>query len=497
MNETTLNNLKSAYNEYLSKLSIGCLRSVGRNCGVAQSTLKKKAELIGDIIAVLTGELAPIEKSNRGAPVKDGYVDPVIFGKLQEIKMTYLTNLPESAPGKAAESAPVRPNVLELRASDIPEETSAYYEQEVYVGQLETINGVSCLLPLNGRENSAEQIIVSASTIKACKLREGDVVSCRAEPHHATLVATEILTVNELPVDTPRELFEECEVCYPQERLSLYAGENSPQSMKYIDWLIPFGKGQRCLISAPPKTGKTQLLQDFARALSVSHPEMRLLILLIDQSPEAVGEFKKAAPNAELVYTTFDDDADRHVFMADFLLKRAKRFVEAGMDVVLLVDSVCALTRAYNDSLGEEEKGIRFSCGLKSKALSYIRKYFGSARCLAEGGSLAIVGTVSFETGNPIDDLVSCDLLGICNAEIHLDKDMAAKRIFPAIDAETSQTRRSDLLFTEKEAKMEAAIRRYLSQNGNEVLAERISRTDDPAAFLSTGSKKQRASATE
>lgn len=159
MNETTLNNLKSAYNEYLSKLSIGCLRSVGRNCGVAQSTLKKKAELIGDIIAVLTGELAPIEKSNRGAPVKDGYVDPVIFGKLQEIKMTYLTNLPESAPGKAAESAPVRPNVLELRASDIPEETPAYYEQEVYVGQLETINGVSCLLPLNGRENSAEQII--------------------------------------------------------------------------------------------------------------------------------------------------------------------------------------------------------------------------------------------------------------------------------------------------------------------------------------------------
>lgn len=183
MNETTLNNLKSAYNEYLSKLSIGCLRSVGRNCGVAQSTLKKKAELIGDIIAVLTGELAPIEKSNRGAPVKDGYVDPVIFGKLQEIKMTYLTNLPESAPGKAAESAPVRPNVLELRASDIPEETPAYYEQEVYVGQLETINGVSCL-----RRSTAGKIPRNRSSFPRPRSRPASCARAMSYPAARNLI---------------------------------------------------------------------------------------------------------------------------------------------------------------------------------------------------------------------------------------------------------------------------------------------------------------------
>lgn len=481
MNESVLDNLKTAYTEYLSTLSIGSLRLVGRHSGVSKSTLKKKGDLIVEIVAVLTGEVPPAEKNNRGAPVKDDYVDPKIFGKLEEIKLTYLASLPAEE-GEQAESslreAGTEPNILDIRSPEFAPEKPAYYKEEVYSGQLETLNGVSCLLPLDGRDSEAERIIVTVSMIKTFDLREGDIVACHAEKHHAALIAGEILSVNGLPVaNGARAHFEDLEVCYPKERIFLYREKGGSEAMKYIDWLVPFGKGQRALVTAAPKTGKTTFLKDIAKAITETHPEIRLLVLLTDQSPESVGEFKKIVPKSDLVYTTFDDDAEKHVFMANFLLKRAKRFAEAGMDVLLLVDSLTNLAHAYNeteDSLGSKH----LSCGLETKTVHYIRKYFGTARCLERGGSLSMFGTVSVDTGNPMDDLLSCELLSAANSEIVLSNSLAVKRVFPAVDAQFSQTKCS-ALFSDAEREGEAFIRnQYLPAFGSENFTELIARAN-------------------
>ena len=490
-NECALEELKKAYIQYLSTLSIGSLRSVGRHTGVNQSTLKKKGALIGDIVEILIGNVPPAAKNNRGAPVKDTFIDPQIFNKLDEIKFVYLSGIetPELIPALpefSEEAEEVQEeNVLEVRSPEYEEAKDAYYEKEVYSGQLETANGVSSLMPLNGRDSAAaEKIIVTISEIKAHDLRDGDIVACHAEKHHAALVATDILSVNGLPVgEEKHSRFELCDVCYPEQRISFYAEDKGSSAMKYLDWLVPFGKGQRGLITASPKTGKTTLLKEIAKAAAETHPDLRLLVLLTDQSPEAVGEFKKIVPRANLVYTTFDDEAETHVFAANFLLKRAKRYTEMGMDVLMLVDSLTALAHAYNETEASAG-GKTLAGGLESKTVHYIKKYFGAARCLDQGGSLAILGTVSVDTGNPMDDILAGELLGAANSEIRLSDSLAAKRVFPAVDAARSLTKRSDLLLSEEEFATETLIRnRYLPAFGAEALTEIVNKSDTPARF--------------
>lgn len=486
MNEKSLNDLKKAYKDYLSKLSISSLRLVGRHSGVSQATLKKKEVLVDDIVSVLSGEMPPAAKSNRGAPVKDDYVDPKIFEKLQEIKLTYLSGASEEDLEESSDLSAVSENVLEVRSSDFQEEPVPYHEQEVYSGQLETSNGVSCLVPLSGREDSSETILVSVSLIKACNLREGDVLCCHVGRQHAALIATEILSVNGLAVNASRARFEDSEVKYPDERIFLSAGKEPSASARFIDWLVPLGKGQRCLIAGAPKTGKSVLLKDIAVALSENNPDLRVLVLLVDQSPESVSAFKKAAPGAEFVCTTFDDEPDRQVFMAEFLLKRAKRFAEMGMDVVLLVDSLSALTRAADETemSGTGRNGAGFGPGPDSRTLHFVRRYFGAARCLEKGGSLTLIGTVSVATGNPADDFVAGDLAGISNAEIRLNKELADKRIFPAFDAKASRTSRSDLLLSQEELQDEPAVRKYVSAHIDEEVCALVSASENRARFV-------------
>lgn len=481
MNEKSLNDLKKAYKDYLSKLSISSLRLVGRHSGVSQATLKKKEVLVDDIVSVLSGEMPPAAKSNRGAPVKDDYVDPKIFEKLQEIKLTYLSGASEEDLEESSDLSAVSENVLEVRSSDFQEEPVPYHEQEVYSGQLETSNGVSCLVPLSGREDSSETILVSVSLIKACNLREGDVLCCHVGRQHAALIATEILSVNGLAVNASRARFEDSEVKYPDERIFLSAGKEPSASARFIDWLVPFGKGQRCLIAGAPKTGKSVLLKDIAVALSENNPDLRVLVLLVDQSPESVSAFKKAAPGAEFVCTTFDDEPDRQVFMAEFLLKRAKRFAEAGMDVVLLVDSLSALARAAGET---ERAEAGFGPGPDNRTLHFIRRYFGAARSFIKGGSLTVIGTVSVGTGNPADDFVAGNLAGISNVEIRLDKTLADDRIFPAFDAEASRTCRSELLFSEEERQDEPSVRKYVSAHTNEEVCALVAESETRARFI-------------
>ena len=492
MNERALEELKQAYTEYLSTLSIGSLRSVGRHVGVNQSTLKKKGALVKDIVEILIGNVPPAAKTNRGAPVKDAYIDPKIFSKLDEIKFLYLSGITEDDTEanipEAAEKQEVADNVIDFRSPEY-EPQQGYFEQEVYTGQLETINGVSSLFPLNGRDASVEKIIVTVSEIKKHDLRDGDIVVCHAEKRHAALVATEILSVNSLPVgEDKRSRFELSEVCYPDQRISFYSEKSNSYALKYIDWLIPLGKGQRGVVTSSPKAGKTMLLKEVAKAVSEEHPDIRLLVLLTEQSPEAVGEFKKIVPKADFIYTTYDDEAETHVFAADFLLKRAKRFAEMGMDVLMLVDSLTALAHAYNET-EESSGGKTLSCGLESKTLHYIKKFFGSARCLAQGGSLAILGTLSVDTGNPMDDILAGELLGATNSEIRLSDMLVAKNVFPAIDVAHSQTKRSDLLLTPEELKCETFIRnRYLSTFEAEDLAQLIEKSTSSAQLYKIAS---------
>lgn len=492
MNERALEELKQAYTEYLSTLSIGSLRSVGRHVGVNQSTLKKKGALVKDIVEILIGNVPPAAKTNRGAPVKDAYIDPKIFSKLDEIKFLYLSGITEDDTEanipEAAEKQEVADNVIDFRSPEY-EPQQGYFEQAVYTGQLETINGVSSLFPLNGRDASVEKIIVTVSEIKKHDLRDGDIVVCHAEKRHAALVATEILSVNSLPVgEDKRSRFELSEVCYPDQRISFYSEKSNSCALKYIDWLIPLGKGQRGVVTSSPKAGKTMLLKEVAKAVSEEHPDIRLLVLLTEQSPEAVGEFKKIVPKADFIYTTYDDEAETHVFAADFLLKRAKRFAEMGMDVLMLVDSLTALAHAYNET-EESSGGKTLSCGLESKTLHYIKKFFGSARCLAQGGSLAILGTLSVDTGNPMDDILAGELLGAANSEIRLSDMLVAKNVFPAIDVAHSQTKRSDLLLTPEELKCETFIRnRYLSTFEAEDLAQLIEKSTSSAQLYKIAS---------
>lgn len=492
MNERALEELKQAYTEYLSTLSIGSLRSVGRHVGVNQSTLKKKGALVKDIVEILIGNVPPAAKTNRGAPVKDAYIDPKIFSKLDEIKFLYLSGITEDDTEanipEAAEKQEVADNVIDFRSPEY-EPQQGYFEQEVYTGQLETINGVSSLFPLNGRDASVEKIIVTVSEIKKHDLRDGDIVVCHAEKRHAALVATEILSVNSLPVgEDKRSRFELSEVCYPDQRISFYLEKSNSSALKYIDWLIPLGKGQRGVVTSSPKAGKTMLLKEVAKAVSEEHPDIRLLVLLTEQSPEAVGEFKKIVPKADFIYTTYDDESETHVFAADFLLKRAKRFAEMGMDVLMLVDSLTALAHAYNET-EESSGGKTLSCGLESKTLHYIKKFFGSARCLAQGGSLAILGTLSVDTGNPMDDILAGELLGAANSEIRLSDMLVAKNVFPAIDVAHSQTKRSDLLLTPEELKCETFIRnRYLSTFEVEDLAQLIEKSTSSAQLYKIAS---------
>lgn len=492
MNERALEELKQAYTEYLSTLSIGSLRSVGRHVGVNQSTLKKKGALVKDIVEILIGNVPPAAKTNRGAPVKDAYIDPKIFSKLDEIKFLYLSGITEDDTEanipEAAEKQEVADNVIDFRSPEY-EPQQGYFEQEVYTGQLETINGVSSLFPLNGRDASVEKIIVTVSEIKKHDLRDGDIVVCHAEKRHAALVATEILSVNSLPVgEDKRSRFELSEVCYPDQRISFYSEKSNSSALKYIDWLIPLGKGQRGVVTSSPKAGKTMLLKEVAKAVSEEHPDIRLLVLLTEQSPEAVGEFKKIVPKADFIYTTYDDESETHVFAADFLLKRAKRFAEMGMDVLMLVDSLTALAHAYNET-EESSGGKTLSCGLESKTLHYIKKFFGSARCLAQGGSLVILGTLSVDTGNPMDDILAGELLGAANSEIRLSDMLVAKNVFPAIDVAHSQTKRSDLLLTPEELKCETFIRnRYLSTFEAEDLAQLIEKSTSSAQLYKIAS---------
>ena len=273
---------------------------------------------------------------------------------------------------------------------------------------------------------------------------------------------------------------------YPNERLHLETNNEKDLSSRLMDIICPIGKGQRGIIVAPPKAGKTTLLKRIAQNITINHPDVKLIVLLIDERPEEVTDMKRSI-NGDVIYSTFDEEPQNHAKVAQMVLERAKRMVEQGKDVVILLDSITRLSRAYNLTI--TPTGRTLSGGLDPGALIMPKKFFGAARNIEEGGSLTILATALIETGSRMDDMIFEEFKGTGNMEVHLDRRLQERRIFPAIDIYKSGTRKEDLLLTDEEKEVAYAIRKVMYRDGNiekitENLINMLSKTKNNREFI-------------
>ena len=340
-----------------------------------------------------------------------------------------------------------------------------------------------------------EDIYVSPSQIRRFKLKTGDKISGitrppkQGEKYKALLYVKEVNEENpETSIDRPD--FDSLTPIYPNKRIRL---EISPSelSTRMIDLIAPIGRGQRGMIVSPPKAGKTTLLKMVANAISVNYPEIEIIVLLIEERPEEVTDMQRSV-KGDVVYSTFDELPKHHTKVAEIVLERAKRLVEHGKDVVILLDSITRLARAYNLTI--PPTGRTLSGGLDPGALHRPKRFFGAARNLEEGGSLTILATALVETGSRMDDVIFEEFKGTGNMEIHLDRKLSEKRIFPAIDMNKSGTRREELLLTQKELETIWTIRKAMgsapTQDVTEILVDNLIQTKNNDMFIDIMRKK-------
>lgn len=312
---------------------------------------------------------------------------------------------------------------------------------------------------------SPDDIYVSPSQIKKFLLRTGDTIRGMVRPpkeaeRFYALLKVESVNYLEPSYIRDRTLFDNLTPLYPDKRINLETGP-SDYSMRIHDLLCPIGKGQRGLIVSPPKSGKTILLQQIANSISRNHPEIKLIVLLIDERPEEVTDMQRSV-RAEVISSTFDEPPERHVQVAEMAVEKSKRLVEAKMDVVILLDSITRLARAYNTV--SPHSGKILSGGVDANALHKPKRFFGAARNLEEGGSLTIIATALIETGSRMDDVIFEEFKGTGNLELVLDRRIADRRIYPAIDVNKSGTRREELLLDQEEMNRIWILRKVLSE---------------------------------
>ncbi|KAB2846916.1 MAG: transcription termination factor Rho [Melioribacteraceae bacterium] len=312
---------------------------------------------------------------------------------------------------------------------------------------------------------SPDDIYVSPSQIKRFSLRTGDHVSGQVRPpkegeRFFALLRVEAVNGKDPEEIRERTLFDNLTPLYPTKKIKL---ESAPgeYSMRIMDLLSPIGKGQRGLIVSPPKSGKTILLQKIANSITRNHPEVNLIMLLIDERPEEVTDMQRSV-NAEVISSTFDEPAERHVQVANMVIEKAKRMVEAGQDVVILLDSITRLARAHNTVI--PHSGRILSGGVDSNALHKPKRFFGSARNTEDGGSLTIIATALIETGSRMDEVIFEEFKGTGNMELVLDRDLSDRRIFPAINVNKSGTRKEELLLKDDELNKIWILRKILSE---------------------------------
>ena len=334
-----------------------------------------------------------------------------------------------------------------------------------------------------------DDIYVSPSQIRRFSLRTGDTVSGQIRPpkdneRYFALLKVETINFEEPEATKQKILFDNLTPLYPDERLVLeYHPKN--YSTRIIDLLSPIGKGQRALIVSPPRAGKTVLLQNIANALVTNHPDISLLVLLIDERPEEVTDMQRSV-RGEVVSSTFDEPAQRHVQVAEMVIEKAKRLVEHKKDVVILLDSITRLARAYNTVVPPSGKIL--SGGVDSNALHRPKRFFGAARNVEEGGSLTIIATALVDTGSRMDEVIFEEFKGTGNSEMHLDRKLMEKRIFPCLDINKSGTRKEELLMDEANLNRVWILRQLLHPlnvvDSMEFMLDKISKTDSNQEFL-------------
>lgn len=432
--------------------NIGDLRSMLARRGGTPAN-KNKATLIDELIRIDRGEYQPI-RNNRGRP--SSRVDRSIF-------------YPKYDP-KSDNFDPVALNNI---AS----------EGETITGILELNNEGYGFIRVSNFDTSVRDAFIARPTIKKFFLREGDKVTGRVQPKRENKLPemTDVTAVNdEEPTLTARPRFDDLTPYYPNTRITL--GGTGEIPLRMIDLFCPIGKGQRGLVVAPPKTGKTTLLKRIAKSVEKFHPEIHLMVLLVDERPEEVTDFKSCV-KGEVISSTFDQSMEHHLRLSELCFKRGKALVEAGKDVLILMDSITKLTRACNVSV--PGSGKLLSGGIDPAALQTAKKFFGLARN-TEAGSLTVISTALVDTGSRLDDIVFEEFKGTGNMEITLSRSLAEKRIFPAIDILKSGTRKDGYLLTEDELACADKIRRRLSddEHATETIIGMMEKTKDNAELI-------------
>lgn len=443
--------------ENLEKYTLVELRQLAKEKGVKNVSKLKKEELI-DFLTNATEE--SIDKTNENLIEDDGIITTNYYEKEEK---------------------------AENNSSSGYKITNE--EDEIVEGILEVLPDGYGFLRGENYLSTPKDVYISPVQIRRFKLDKGDKIKGIARLPKEGEKFPALIYVGEVNGEAPekayrRTKFDDLIPIYPNERIKLETSSNE-YSMRIIDLMCPIGKGQRGMIVAPPKVGKTTLLKKIANSISINNPEIELIVLLIDERPEEVTDMRRSI-KGDVIYSTFDELPEHHVKVAEMVLERAKRLTEQKKDVVILLDSITRLARAYN--LVVPSSGKTLSGGFDPSALHKPKKFFGAARNIENGGSLTILATALIETGSRMDDVIFEEFKGTGNMEVHLDRKLSEKRIFPAIDINKSGTRREELLLSKKELETVFALRKALSTMAvtevTEQLIDQMTATKNNEEFL-------------
>ena len=457
--EEALQAWKNEYAAFLNSVGIGSLRSLGRYVGVAQATAQKKSDLVGRILEIAAGESAPAEKSRRGAPVKEDFVDPALLTRLDELNFRRASIEAEFAAEETEDHSgilpeqPLAPGTVQVRTSGASREP--YFQRTMYGGELTMRGGAYCINIVEPKERLGDKAAVSSQKINESGARTGDRITFHADDRLGFLAVTKVLSVNAV---TPGEIlagFDRAEAEYPCEKLLPFDGADGAV-LKYFCALYPVGRGQRVLVSGVPKSGKSTLLRAIAASLIRNVPEVKTVVGLCERAPESIGEWQRRLPTAEIYASGYCDDAEEHLAQAEKALERAKEYVCEGTSAVLLVDSLNSLARAFNEterSLG----GRTLDGGLESKTVHYMKKFLGAARKLKVGASLTVFGVLSVDTGSPFDAALARELLSVSSATWQLAANFRhGKEAFP--DFAASHVDYEEKFLSEEECRVLAGL---------------------------------------
>mgnify|MGYP006069030845 FL=1 len=468
--------------EMLESISIFAIRDIAKEVGISSPTKKNKAELIDLILKISSGEMEPPEAPRRGRPKKP-------------------TELPPQAaePAKASEQPRPRGNRFGRdggsrheykQAAGLHDDKRGGEPDQMREGFLEiNPDGYGFLRVRNCECNEMDAYVPSVK-IKQYGLRKGDKVRamCKTLQEGKPAAVVNVISVNGVDYAElgKRPNFDDLVPIYPDERLRMEVPSRPRDyATRCIDIVAPIGKGQRGIIVSPPKAGKTTLLKMIAGSIAENYPDIVLFVLLIDERPEEVTDMQRSV-RGEVVYSTFDEMPEHHTKTAEMLLDRAKRLVEMGKDVVILMDSLTRLARAYNMTI--PPTGRTLSGGVDPGALHSPKRFFGSARNIEHGGSLTIIASALIETGSRMDDVIFEEFKGTGNMEIHLDRKLSERRIFPAIDLAKSGTRKEELLLTPSELAGAWGVRKMLavgdSAEATENLLNMLVKTSSNKEFI-------------